>query len=80
MIFDVKDPKQPVMIHAIRICKPVKHVRLQLDFVKQMDLDPDRNTLICRSKLGQVTVVQIINRTMLKSQIIATISSYPNIS
>ena len=44
-----------------------------------MDLDTDRSTLICRSKLGHITVVQIINRTMLKSQVIATIQSYQNL-
>ena len=25
IIFDVKDPKSPVMIHTMRLCKPVKN-------------------------------------------------------
>ena len=41
-----------------------------------MDLDRDRNILICRSKMGIVSVVQLINRGMMKSTVIETINSY----
>ena len=46
------------------------------NFIKQMDLDRDRNILICRSKAGTVSVVQLINRGMMKSTVIETINSY----
>ena len=43
IIFDVKDPKQPVMVHAVRIIKPDRSSnrgnRQPADFVKHMDLD-----------------------------------------
>lgn len=76
IIFDVKDQKQSVMIHAVRIHKPSKRSVDSVDYIKQMDLDTDRNTLICRSKLGQISVVTIINRSIMQSQIIETINSY----
>lgn len=76
LIFDVKDPKSPVMIHTVRLCKQVKNG--PLDYIKQMDLDRDRNILICRSKSGEISVVQMINRSMIKSAIMETINSYDN--
>lgn len=48
------------------------------DYIKQMDLDRDRNILICRSKLGDISVVQLINRSVIKSAIMETINSYDN--
>lgn len=41
-----------------------------------MDLDRDRNILLCRSKSGVVSVVQLINRGVVKSTVIEMIKSY----
>ena len=75
MIFDVKDPSSPAMIHTVRLCRQIRS-NPTADYIKQMDLDRDRNILVCRSKLGQVSVVQLINRSMIKSTIMETINSY----
>ena len=74
IIFDVKTPKSPVMIHTMRLCRTVRNGAP--DYIKQMDLDRDRNILICRSKTGTVSVVQLINRGVVKSTVIETINSY----
>lgn len=76
LIFDVKDPKQAVMIHSVRVTKPDRRTRIPIDFVNQMDLDTDRSTLICRSKLGLISVVILISRSIVKSEIIERINSY----
>ena len=41
-----------------------------------MDLDRDRNILICRAKSGIISVVQLMNRGIVKSTIIERINSY----
>lgn len=62
------------MVHCI---KPLGNRTPQnADFVKQMDLDRNRNALICRSKTGLISCIQIMNRTMIKSAVIETINSY----
>ena len=75
IIFNVKDPKQPVMVHAVRIIKQARMNKQPIDFVKQLDLDPDRNTLICRTKMGQISVMQLMN-PLIRSQIIEEIRAY----
>ena len=73
LIFDVKNAT-PIMIHTIR---PFKLAKSGVpDYVKQMDLDRNRNILICRSKAGLVSCVQLINRGMIKSAVIEKINSY----
>lgn len=74
LIFDIKKPKSLVMVHMMRICKPTKSS--PNDFVKQMDLDRDRNILICRAKSGIISVVQLMNRGLVKSTVIEKINSY----
>ena len=76
IIFDVKDPKSPVPIYTMPLCKPSCSKNTPCDYIKQMDLDRDRNILICRSKAGVVSVVQLINRGMVHSTVIETINSY----
>lgn len=71
LIFDVKTPRSPVMIHTMRLCRISQN-----DYIKEMDLDRDRNILLCRSKAGVVSVVQLINRGVIKSTVIETINSY----
>jgi len=83
LIFDVKNAAQnnaaqhtaaPIMIHTIR---PLKLIKNGIpDYIKQMDLDRNRNMLICRSKSGIISCVQLINRGMVKSAVIEKISSY----
>ena len=43
-----------------------------------MDLDTDRNILICRSKTGVISVVQLINKGIVRSAVIESIHSYEN--
>ena len=74
LIFDVKNPRSPVMIHAISLCRVTKST--PNEYIKQMDLDRDRNILICRSKSGKISVVQLINSGVIKSALIETINSY----
>lgn len=72
---DEKNKKKhmgPYMIHCI---KPLKRTQ-NIDFVKQMDLDRNRNALICRSKAGLIICIQIMNRALIKSAVIETINSY----
>lgn len=76
LIFDVKVPKSPVMIHTMRLCRAINN---QVDFIKEMDLDRDRNILLCRSKSGAVSVVQLINRGLVKSTVIEMIKSYEGV-
>ena len=81
LIFDVKSPRSPAMIHAIRLCVSTKST--PNEYIKQMDLDRDRNILICRSKSGKISVVQLINvgtSGIIKSAIIETINSYEGIN
>ena len=72
LIFDVKTPRSPVMIHTMRLCRLSQNG----DYIKNMDLDTDRNILLCRAKSGIVSVVQLINRGVVKSTVIETINSY----
>lgn len=68
LVFEVKTPKSIMIIHTIRICKQLRSN--PTDYVKQMDLDSDRNILICRSKDGIVSVIQLINKGSVKSTVI----------
>lgn len=61
------------MIHTMRLCRLSSQ---QNDYIKNMDLDTDRNILLCRAKSGIVSVVQLINRGVVKSTVIETINSY----
>ena len=60
------------MIHTI---SPFSQ-RLPGDFIKQMSLDGNRNALIVRSKTGLIYYIQIMSRTLIKSAVIETVSSY----
>ena len=71
LIFDVKTPRSIVMIHTMRLCRVSQN-----DYIKDMNLDTDRNILLCRAKSGIVSVVQLINRGVVKSTVIETINSY----
>lgn len=75
LIFNVKTPRSPVMIHTMRLCRPGQNMN-NSDYIKNMDLDTDRNILLCRAKSGIVSVVQLINRGVVKSTVIETINSY----
>ena len=74
LIFDAKNPKSIRLIHTMRMIKPTRVA--PSDYVKQMDLDRDRNILICRSKAGIISIVQLINRGAVKSAVIESIDSY----
>lgn len=56
LIFNVKTPKSIVMIHSMRLCRPSQNIN-QSDYIKNMDLDTDRNILLCRAKSGIVSVI-----------------------
>ena len=71
LIFDVKTPRSIVMIHTMLLCRVSQN-----DYIKDMNLDTDRNILLCRAKSGIVSVVQLINRGVVKSTVIETINSY----
>lgn len=55
IIFDVRNPKSPVMMHTTRLSKPEKNN--PVDYIKQMNLDRDRNILLCRTKAGVISIV-----------------------
>ena len=73
LIFDVKTTN-PFMVHWI---KPFQQPQT-VDYVKQMNLDKNRNALICRSKTGLISCIQIMNRIVIKSAVIENINSYEN--
>ena len=77
LIFDVKQ-HVPLMIHMISLYqnRPKAGKTPTPDFIKQMDLDRNRNILICRSKAGVISCVQLINRGQVKSAVIERIDSY----
>ena len=79
LIFDVKNvgntpSARPVMIHTIRFAQVPKNG--PADYIKQMDLDQDQNTLLCRSKAGVINIVLLQNKSILKTIKVATIDSY----
>jgi len=62
------------MIHAIRL---VQQLNSQgLNYVKQLNLDDNRNILICRMKSSVVYCVQLLHNQESKSTIIESVDSY----
>ena len=62
------------MIHVIKMNKINQH-----DYVKQLDFDPERFSLFCRSKFGGIAQIQLIyKRNVVRSLILEVIDSYKN--
>ena len=61
------------MLHMIRL---VKNPQLGGDYAKQLDLDYERNILICRMKSSSIIAVQLVSRADQKSMIVLRIQTY----
>lgn len=60
LILDIKS-ETPVMIHTIWLGSKVGPPSEKQDFIVQMDLDTDRNMLLCRSRFGIIFWVQLFH-------------------
>jgi len=56
LIFNIAK-KDPVMIHVIRLINQTPSKNLNVNYAKQLDLDIERNILICRMKSNEVFII-----------------------